>query len=447
MKNDDLRKKLAARFDDYEAEPTPQSWETIEKAIAPKRKKRVFLIWWCLAAAVLTAGSGVIFVSKKPVIFAENQILASKEQAPTLLSSPSIKSIVSAEKENQPQKNTPEFDRNISKINPKNVQKPVENRSSDEHNPKKSVEKPIVESTPPVENVEKTVENVWKTVRKNVEIPVSQYVEPQGLAAKKTDDFDESDVLKIVKNTEGVLITPLNPLIIKPLTFSYSPHIPFISQQRESRVLPVKKSTFEFLASLNSTMSYQHIKIDPNANVAQVKNTPVFDPRRIGISAQIGGSLRLLTSQKNSDFNTHFYTNLHYSAQQQWIDYQVINPQEEPVFVINELKTRSESYVAERVGTPFSIQNWVHRFGLNAGLEQRFMVFNRQIKIAGGGLATWRADKQSLEFWTTASLGVALNKRLWLMPSIQYSLTKTPDNQGFTTIRPLNFGLGLQFGF
>ena len=65
-KDDELRRKFAERFEDFEAEPQEESWEKIREAIQPKRKRRaiwLFFGWGCLALLIGAIG---LFWSQKP---------------------------------------------------------------------------------------------------------------------------------------------------------------------------------------------------------------------------------------------------------------------------------------------------------------------------------------------------------------------------------------------
>ena len=65
MKKDDTtRQKLAKVFEDFEAEPQPETWEHIRAAIQKKKKKRPFLWFFFAAGLVLLVGIG--FYNRTP---------------------------------------------------------------------------------------------------------------------------------------------------------------------------------------------------------------------------------------------------------------------------------------------------------------------------------------------------------------------------------------------
>lgn len=477
MKKDDkIRQKLAKVFDDFEAEPQPETWEHIRAAIQKKKKKRPILWFFFAIGFALLVGIG--FYTRTTAKQADaapptprtsteatlptNSGLSSATERTTPQNSVSNKGFTNetapsvAQKgtrdngvhHNQPttrvmntktsfdQQENPsqEMNNNQPKSMVMNTKTPFEEQENPSQETNNNQPKSLVMNTKTSfeqqENLgQPALENGSGGVVLSPELSTAK-VDTQAVAVLEKDGITAKNVLLNNLKVEQLALLPLRAVPLREDTTQQLPLYPLGDLEKSKRQ---KGREGGWTVDFTTLFSYQltQSRVHEGKIATNISNLPSFDAQRLGTSLAIGYQIPL---KKRSDCSIALaWTNLPYRAQydrasanQVQINFQSTNQYT--------VKRVTESTVNDA----YRLNLW----GLQLQYGYTFSVLDKKIRVFAGGEGV--LYKQNPELWGIAGLNIPLGKsKFQLMPVFKYQFKamEQPDNLLKTKLYTVGLGI------
>ena len=423
-KDDELRRKFAERFEDFEAEPQEESWEKIREAIQPKRKRRAIWLFFGRGCLALLIGAIGLFWSQKP--------------SAGMASNPNP-SPVTLERATSPQTPAQLQPPALETQMPETVQMPVKTRS--QTLPSRSQVSSL--STPdaaPVNAVNSTLSSTTsKTEILDKKLSIN---------ALETNPVSSESPESIILEAAEI---PQAPPPISTLALNSLPllSIPFVPTTKEPtlRTLPTPTPTSPhpfkrkgaFTAGISLLSSYQIMQAQSynGLSATDFSVLPALDARRLGTSLSLGYRKPIF---RNSEVHAAIsWMNLPYRA-----EYTVSDPHQLEIEILSGAQYRVSPKVLGQISEQKRLKYW----GLQLDYGHTYRLFNQKIRVFAGGEGLWQTSSKQPEFWALAGLNVPLGLwRLELAPVFKYQFNRIEQADHLVKTRLYTIGLGIQTTF
>jgi hypothetical protein len=424
-KDDELRRKLAETFEDFEAEPQAETWENIRKAIRPKRKKRAIWLFWGLGCLAFLVGLGLYALQTPALVHAPNQQPAS-ETTKAVSPDQNPESVQSSEKE----------------ISLKNT--PRRGGGSTENQPNS----PVISARPSAKQPKAVSPTALSELKVGAQIPgikVEQDAKMQGLEpeleALTAPLQTPAPMPEFIPEAKPVSIQILSPLPLQA--------IPVVAEDKKlpsgrfGFSMPVAKQSSrtkgKFTAGVTLLSTYQIMQSQANNGLraADIRVLPALDAHRLGSSWSVGYQLPL---RRNSDLHAAItWMNLPYRA-----EYSVNNTHQLNIEILSATQYRVSPHAVGEVST----LKRLNYLGFQLDYGHSFKLFDRKIRAFSGGEGLWSVADSKPELWALAGLNIPLG--LWkfqLAPVFKYRFNRIEQADQLVKTRLYTLGLGIQTTF
>jgi hypothetical protein len=412
-KDDELRQKFAKRFEDFEAEPQEKSWEIIQEAIRPKRKRRAiwfFFGWGCLA--FLVAAIGLFWFQSSSVQVAVIQPTVPEQ---------------SNEFQNQEQTKA-------QAINPEVLQN--QRLSTTQH--LKIL--PLSDHSTAVSNRafwDLEAPQSLSIQHHNREQPMWLQPDPEANTAATPPMGEQDDMDKASHQISTQLLSslPFQAIQILPETKTAAnfPAIRVNAAQHPG----VRKGKFTASVSLLSTYQVMQGQVYNGLNASDFNILPALNAQRLGTSLSLGYRLPL---GRNSNIHAAFqWMNLPFRA-----EYTVNNIRQVNIEILSAAQYRVSPNPVGAVYERKRLNYW----GLQLDYGHTYHLFHQRIRVFAGGEGLWLASNGKPELWALAGLNIPLG--LWrfeLRPVFKYQLNQIEQPDHLAKTRLYTVGLGIQTTF
>jgi hypothetical protein len=232
---------------------------------------------------------------------------------------------------------------------------------------------------------------------------------------------------------QGKAFNPLNALIENPIIDYQLPPIEKINSYKG----------IELYASIMPL--YSSAEIHPVLNdavlVKQIHTSQAISAQRVGLTAQLGVSWKLNTRLR-------LRTSVSYIQFKQNIDYNY-QPSEPIDYSVSRLDNNSISLIPIYDNKTAQNNGTYHFVGINTDVQY---ILSHSPKVnhylsAGSsiGMRQYEQEKGHIQGFMTVGMGssyfVAPKLKVWIEPSLHYSLNQIMDTNGLVNTRPVNAGL------
>ena len=223
--------------------------------------------------------------------------------------------------------------------------------------------------------------------------------------------------------------------IRKPFNaIAYNTEKPY--QEKQQRV----HRAIVFNASLMPLQTYQAFTVLPQTNtyIQQVGRLDAIDNQRLGIQLR-AGAMKPLSNRFAMGLSAA------YTGVQQWANYELNNGEYEVQTADN------GSYTLVGIGELVSQKQFLQTVGLK--LDNAYLVSRKKnaVYAIAGAEAVHVLNNKDFGYYVNASVGVSYpikgGKSLWIEPTFRYSLSQSADANNYLKIRPYNIGLNLRVNF
>ncbi len=463
MKKDDkIRQKLAKVFDDFEAEPQPETWEHIRAAIQKKKKKRPILWFFFAIGFALLVGIG--FYTRTTAKQADaaqptprtstektlptNSGLSSATERTTPQNSVSNKGFTNetgpsvAPKgtrdngvyHNQPttrvmntktsfaQQENPSLETNNNQ--PKSMV--MDTKASFEQQENSSLE---TNNNQPKSMVMDTKASFEQQENSSLETNNNQ---PKSMVMDTKAPFGQQENLgqpALENGSGGVVLSP-ELSTAKVDTQAVAPLYPLDDLEKSKRQ---KGREGGWTVDFTTLFSYQltQSRVHEGKIATNVGNLPSFDAQRLGTSLAIGYQIPL---KKRSDCSIALaWTNLPYRAQ-----YDRASGNQVQINFQSNNQYTVKRITESAVNDAYRLNLW----GLQLQYGYTFGVLDKKIRVFAGGEGV--LYKQNPEIWGSAGLNIPLGKsKFQLMPVFKYQFKamEQPDNLLKTKLYTVGLGI------
>jgi hypothetical protein len=399
MKKDDaLRKKLAESFEDFEVEPQEKSWENIQAAIRPKRKRRPLLLI-LLGAAVASLFLGGAYWVFNPM----QQVMSTN---PDMSSSIKYAKCISTRRAIEV-KNTYQ----TLAVNRTPKKKPLhrgERAFAAEQSPAKVLQ-PILPRTILISDSKPGPSSLDEVIE-------------QGLPDTKVDTVARFGTIQVIDKSPVVI----QSLETKNETF---PEPVKIHQDKPS-------NKARWIVGLNILSTYQIMETQwiNGLGAGDIMVTPAWDTRRLGAAWMVGYRMPL---QKRSDIGVGLtWMNLPYR-----VDYTVRSSNQVTV----ELQSTSQYILqtsAQKIVSDERRLNWL---GVQAEYGYTVKVFRKDMRFFAGTEALYSSETAKADFWLHTGLEFPFGQGKYsLCPVVKYQMGHIQQSDQLLKTRLYTLGLGVK---
>ena len=195
-----------------------------------------------------------------------------------------------------------------------------------------------------------------------------------------------------------------------------------------------------FNASLMPLQTYQAFTVLPQTNtyIQQVGRLDAIDNQRLGVQLR-AGAMKPLSNRFAVGLSAA------YTGVQQWANYELNNGDYEVQTADN------GSYTLVGIGELVSQKQFMQTVGLK--VDNAYLVSRKKnaVYAIAGAEAVHVLNNKDFGYYVNASVGVSYpikgGKSLWIEPTFRYSLSQSADANNYLKIRPYNIGLNLRVNF
>lgn len=437
MKKDDTtRQKLAKVFEDFEAEPQPETWEHIRAAIQKKKKKRPFLWFFFGIGLALLVGIGFYIrtsAKQSPLHTSTNKTLPTNSGASGATERAIPQNVASQVSPKVAGDNGVYHNQPTSVTT--NGKAPFEQQKNLGQTTNNNQPTDVVTDgkTPFVQQ-----ENLGQTTNENGADRLvlssdfsTEKVDTQAVSVLEKDVITAKNVLQNNPKLEQLTLLPLRAVPLREDTTQQ--HLDLIPLDDLKKSKRQKGREGGWTVSFTTLFSYQltQSRVHEGKIATNISNLPSFDAQRLGTSLAIGYQIPL---KKRSDCSIALaWTNLPYRAQydrasanQVQINFQSTNQYT--------VKRVTESTVNDA----YRLNLW----GLQLQYGYTFSVLDKKIRVFAGGEGV--LYDQNPELWGSAGLDIPLGKsKFQLMPVFKYQFKamEQPDNLLQTKLYTVGLGI------
>ncbi|MEI6411112.1 MAG: hypothetical protein WCR52_17120 [Bacteroidota bacterium] len=440
-KDDELRRKWADKFDDYEQEPQAETWENIRKAIQPKRKRRFFwLFYWAMGLGLLLGAGQVVYKSggretgdggrwtgdggrrtgdgggltgdggglmgdggrlTGDGVATENQV----ETASTIGKNDKINLGIDARR---------------------SIQKDIIGVSKTALYPLGAVTEGGQTSS--------AASEMFRPDASAGALAISGQVGNDSLLAVQNINNQAlvSEVLKIDTTklaSLSALPLPIIGIINPPKQLPFPPSSPVVVQRK-----PQRKAVFTADISVLSAFQLMESQWIKGVGATDIQVLPALDARRLGVSLSAG--FRLPLGQRGTVDLGLNWMNLPYRA--------VYSEAR-----TNQVKVDIQSGVQYRVSpTPtrdISDAKRLNWFGAQFDYGYNVSIFKQKIRVFAGAEGLWSVQAAEPEMWGRAGFGIPVgNGRYQIVPVFKYQFNRIEQPDGLLKTRLYALGLGVK---
>lgn len=397
MKSDkELSQKMSAMFEDFEAEPQTESWESIQNAIAKPSAKRFPLgvFYVCLLMLVAAIGVWLFYPSSL-------HSSAKKDNSKKDIAEPLGRTDFSPSKKDGLKSVLPDEKIQIPTISTKNALF----SSPSPH-----------ASTIPI--IHRSIED--SSMRSlQTEISTIQNI------AKPIGQSDSSAINRIA-------LTAI-PLIQANINYSLSS----LTTQVSLPLLDKKKKRGYFMATISPCAAYQLMQVQASNNysVGDVSLLPTFDKQRLGISAAIGYNLQIAPKQALSFAISGF-------SLPRIVSYQLQNNH---IFTVS--NQANGKYFIQKKADAYTQKERLVFLGGEIAYNYTFTLKEKPIiGFLGAGISR-ELSLSTHDYWLNTGIALPITKHLQLLPSYKYQLNTAVDKHKLMQTRLYTLGVGLRYAW
>ncbi len=437
MKKDDkIRQKLAKVFEDFEAEPQPETWEHIRAAIQKKKKKRPILWFFFGIGFALLVGIG--FYTRSTAKLADAAPPTSRTSTEETL--PTNSGLSRAIERTTPQNSV--SNKGFTNENATDAtQKGAGYNSVHNNQPTTRVTNGKASFVQQENPSQETNNNQPTSMVMNTKASFEQQEnpcqdtnnnQPKSMAMNTKASFEQQENLgqpTLENGSGGVVLSPELPTA-KVDTQAVAPLDPLDDLKKAKRQKGREAGwTIDFTTL--STYQLTQSRVHEGKIATNIGNLPSFDTKRLGTSLAIGYQIPL---KKRSDCSIALaWTNLAYRAQydRASANQVQINFQSNNQYTIKRI---TESAVNDA----YRLNLW----GLQLQYGYTFSVLDKKIRVFVGGEGV--LYDQNPELWGSAGLNIPLGKsKFQLMPVFKYQFKamEQPDNLLQTKLYTVGLGI------
>ncbi|HAD11485.1 MAG TPA: hypothetical protein DCF33_03505 [Saprospirales bacterium] len=403
-KEDATRKKFAERFENFEAEPQEKSWEIIQEAIRPKRKKRalwLFFGWGCLA---LLMGAISWYWLQKPVA--------------GIASRPAFQTPVHPAPSTAPE---------VLPVQPAQILPGQSGLSASD----KPVQAVIHQKNVSTELTAVKVVADDKVLFVNAsQTPSAQSVVPEAEAVTTAEPAQAPAPVSLL-NLPGLPIPPFpTQTVTKQLSSQTSP-VPV------PKAVSRRRGAFFAEGALLSSYQLMQAQAYNGLSASGFSTLPSLDGRRLGATLALGYQIPIF---KKAEIHAAIrWMNLPYRA-----SYTVSNNHQLEVEILPGAQYR----VAPKVLGEVSAEKRLNYWGLQLDYGRYYRLFNHKIRVYVGGESLWREGSKQPDFWALAGVNIPLGLwRLELAPAFSCQLNRIEQEDHLIKTRLYTLGLGIKTTF
>jgi hypothetical protein len=437
MKKDDkIRQKLAKVFDDFEAEPQPETWEHIRAAIQKKKKKRPILWFFLAIGFALLVGIG--FYTRTTAKQADAAQPTPRTSTGKTL--PTDSGLSSATERTIPQNSV--SNKGFTNETALDItQKGAGYNGGYNNQPTGKVTNGKVSFVQQENTSQETNNNQPKSMVMNTKTSLEQQEnpsqetnnnQPKSLVMNAKTSFEQQENLgqpALENGSGGVVLSP-ELSTAKVDTQAVAPLYPLDDLEKSKRQ---KGREGGWTVDFTTLFSYQltQSRVHEGKIATNVGNLPSFDAQRLGTSLAIGYQIPL---KKRSDCSIALaWTNLPYRAQ-----YDRASANQVQINFQSNNQYTVKRITESAVNDAYRLNLW----GLQLQYGYTFGVLDKKIRVFAGGEGV--LYKQNPEIWGSAGLNIPLGKsKFQLMPVFKYQFKamEQPDNLLKTKLYTVGLGI------
>jgi hypothetical protein len=433
-KDDELRRKWADKFDDYEQEPQAETWENIRKEIQPKRKRRFFWLFYWVVGFGLLLGAGQ-FVYKNGgwlTVDGGREIVDDGRETvdggwETVDGGRWTGDGVATEKQVETASTIGKND----KINLRtDARQPIQKAVTGISKPALYPSGGVTEAPQP----SSAATGMFKPDASAGALAISGQVGNDSLPAGQNIENEvlDSEVLKIdTTKLASLSALPLPVIgIINPSRPSPFPSSsPVVVQQKHQR-----KTVFTADISVLSAFQLMESQWTKGVGATDIQVLPTFDARRLGASLSAG--FRLPLGQRGTVDLGLNWMNLPYRAvySEAHTNQVQVDIQSAVQYRVSPTHTRDIA-VAKRL-------NW---FGAQFDYGYNLSIFKQKIRVFAGAEGLWSVQAAEPELWSRTGFGIPLGSgRYQIVPVFKYQFNRIEQPDGLLKTRLYALGLGVK---
>ncbi len=441
-KDDELRRKLAETFEDFAAEPQPQTWENIREAIRPKRKRRPLWLFFWLGWACLLVGAGIFSVRMRPGAIARGITPVSATETSTSKPADWSDHAALTEQEAAQSPSQPTAvsvptgaDTMASQVSAPRFFATTKPRKSSRHlaNP----DKIPISSSPLLESGLKTPTRLSAAFG----LPTSSTETEIAAPPPANPSFDSAQVVALdtVRNAVPINGPALLPLGPTRLLIAAEPLLPPISAQAAIASSPPPKRKGVFSAGLALLSTYQNMQSQAleGSGATNIRLLPALDKHRLGLSGAAGYRLPL---HRRGDLGVALtWMNLPFRA-----EYAVKNTHQVQV----EIQSATQYRISPTLKSTVSDVKRLNWWGGQLQYGYTCTLLHQKIRAFAGAEGLWSVATGKPEIWGQAGFDIPLsNRKFQLTPVFKYQFQPIEQADRLLQTRLYTLGIGLKRSF
>jgi len=425
-KDDELRRKWADKFDDYEQEPQAETWENIRKEIQPKRKRRFFWLFYWVAGLGLLLGAGQLVYKNRIIAIAPASGIKTVSEMGSA-SQPTVANQVEAAS------SAVKNDKiNLGKDARRSIQKAVAGISVTGIS--KPALRPSSRAVTEVPQPSSATTELFKPAALAGVLAISEQAGDKSLSVVQNIENEalNSEVPKIdTTKLASLSALPLPVIgIINPSKQLPLPSSPPVMARRKSQ----RKSVFTADISVLSAFQLMESQWTKGVGATGIQVLPTLDTRRLGASLAAGFRLPL-GSRGTVDLGLN-WMNLPYRAvySEAHTNQVQVDIQSGVQYRVSPTPTRDISD-AKRL-------NW---FGAQFDYGYSLPIFKQKIRVFAGAEGLWSVQAAEPELWGRAGFGIPVGSgRYQIVPVFKYQFNRIEQPDGLLKTRLYALGLGVK---
>lgn len=423
-KDDELRRKLADTFEDYELDPQAETWEHIRKVIQPKRKRRFVWLFYLVAVFGLVLGVGQFANKNRQIAVAP---VLQTQTASAMKSNSAVQTVSATENR--------VITASKSGINNKNDSKMVVRQASP-----KTVAGTATPALPPSNVITGAPQPSFAGSKmRETEVLGSANVVPaqaSAVPALTMQSIDHELVVykQFITDTTRFASFPALPLpeisLIHALNQLPCPSRSAARIQRKAQ----RKASFTADISLLSAFQLMESQWTNGVGATDIRVLPALDARRLGASLAAGFRLPLgLRGSLDLGLN---WMNLPYRAV-----YSKANTNQVQVDILSPVQYRVSPRHTRDIADVKRLNWW----GAQLDYGYHLSMFNQKIRVFAGAEGLWSSQAAEPEFWARAGFCIPLgNGRFQIVPVFKYQFGRIEQPDGLLKTRFYALGLGVK---
>lgn len=407
MKSDkELSQKMSAMFEDFEADPQTESWESIQKAIAKPSVKRFPLgvFYVCLLMLIAAIGVWLFYPSSL-------HSSAKKENPKKDIAEPLGRTDFSPSKKDGLKSALPND--GLKPIRPKeNTQIPTITTKNT------LFSSPSLPSTNP--RIHRSVkDSSMNSLQTQTDINSIQNGE------KPIGQSDSSAINRIA-------LTAI-PLIQANINYSLSS----LTTQVSLPLLNKKHKKGYFTAAISACAAYQLMQVQAgnNHSVGDVSLLSTFDKQRLGISAAVGYHLRIAPKQGLGFAISGF-------SLPRIVSYQLQNNH---IFTVT--NQANGKYFIQKKADAYTQKERLIFLGAEMTYDYTFTLKEKPIIAFVGAGISRELSLSTNDYWLNTGIALPITKHLQFLPSYKYQLNTAVDKHKLMQTRLYTLGVGLRYAW